>query len=127
MGFAVGLTKYPIGHKAYIYKPPTQTETIARGRKAKHIDHYFGPGTITSQMRMRSMVISLNGREFQRDVGMVLLEKPKIGDHDPTIRDRTTLGVQQLTEENQQIDPLQEGEFIIIKDNPQLVKCYPTE
>ena len=47
-GHEVDLTKYPIGHIAYIYKPPTQAETIARGRKPKHIDHYIGPGTITS-------------------------------------------------------------------------------
>ena len=47
-GHEVDLTKYPIGHIAYIYKPPTQAETIARGRKAKHINHYIGPGTITS-------------------------------------------------------------------------------
>jgi hypothetical protein len=95
-GYAVDLTKYPIGHKAYIYKPPpTQAETIARGRKAKHIDHYIGPGTITSHMGTRSMVISLNGRDFQRDAGMVLLEKPRARDQNPTVRDRTITGVQQ--------------------------------
>ncbi len=85
-GYAVDLIKYSIDHKAYMYKPPTETETIARGRKAKHIDHYIGPGTITSYIGTRSMVIRLNGRDFQRDAGMVLLEKPKTGDHDPTIR-----------------------------------------
>ncbi len=73
------------------------------------------------------MVISLNGRDFQRDTGMVLLEKPRAGDHDPTIRDRTIIGVQQLTEENQQINPLQEGEFIIVKDEPQATDWYCAE
>ncbi len=34
-GYAVDLTKYPIGRNAFIYKPPTQAETISRGRKAK--------------------------------------------------------------------------------------------
>jgi hypothetical protein len=126
-GHEVDLTKYPIGHIAYIYKPPTQAETIARGRKAKHIDHYIGPGTITSHMGTRSMVISLNGRDFQRDAGMVLLEKPRAGDHDPTIRDRTIIGVQQLTAYNQQINPLQEGEFIIVKDDPQATDWYCAE
>jgi hypothetical protein len=31
-GYAVYLTKYPIGHKAYIYKTPNQAKTIARSR-----------------------------------------------------------------------------------------------
>jgi hypothetical protein len=84
-GYAVDLTKYPIGRKAFIYKPPTQAETISRGGKAKHIDHYIGPGTITSHIGTRSMVIRLNDRDFQRDAGMILLEKPKEGDRDPTI------------------------------------------
>jgi hypothetical protein len=47
------------------------------------------------------MVIRLDGRDFQRDAEMVLLEKPKAGDHDPTIRDRAIIGVQRFTEENQ--------------------------
>ena len=84
-GYVVDLTKYTVGRKAFIYKPPTQAETIARGRKAKHIDHYIGPGTITSHLGTRSMVIRMNGRDFQRDAGMVLLEKPKADDHDPAV------------------------------------------
>jgi hypothetical protein len=36
-GYAVDLSKYPMGHKAYIYKPPTQAETIARGRNRLNI------------------------------------------------------------------------------------------
>ncbi len=86
-GYAVDLTKYPIGRKAFTYKPLTQAETVSRGRKAKHVDHYIGPGTITSHIGTRSMVIRLNDRDFQRDTGMVLLEKPKEGDRDPTIED----------------------------------------
>jgi hypothetical protein len=41
-GQAVDLGKYGIGHKAYLYKPPSMKDTIARGRRAKHIDHYVG-------------------------------------------------------------------------------------
>jgi hypothetical protein len=73
------------------------------------------------------MVISLNGRDFQRDAGMVLLEESKAGDHDPTIRDRTIIGAQRFTEDNQQINPLQEGEFIIVKDDPQATDWYCVE
>ncbi len=52
-------------------------ETITRGRRAKHIDHYVGPGVITRHIGTRSMVIRLNGKDFQRDAGMIMLEKPK--------------------------------------------------
>ncbi len=63
-------------------------ETITRGRRAKHIDHYIGPGIITKHIGTRSMVIRLNGRDFQRDAGMIMLEKSSIADEDPAIRDR---------------------------------------
>jgi hypothetical protein len=71
-----------------LYKPPTQQETIARGRKAKHIDHYIGPGTITSHLGTRSVVVTIkdkNGieRKYQRDAGMILLRKPRPDDQDP--------------------------------------------
>jgi hypothetical protein len=98
-GYAVDLTKYPIDRKAFIYKPPTQAETIARGRKVKHMDHCIGPGMITKYIGTRSMVVRLNGRNFQRDAGMVLLEKPKVGDNNSTIRDRMIVGAQKFTEE----------------------------
>ena len=126
-GYAVDLTKYPIGRNAFIYKPPTQAETISRGRKAKHIDHYIGPGIITSHIGTRSMVIRLNDRDFQRDAGMVLLEKPKAGDRDPTTEDRMVIGVQTFTDEIQLINPLQEGEFIIVKDDPNARDWYCAE
>ncbi len=34
------------------------------------------------------MVIRLNGKDFQRDAGMIMLEKPREADEDPTIRDK---------------------------------------
>jgi hypothetical protein len=39
-GQVVNLDELPIGatSKAYIYKPPTQQETISKGRKAKHTE-----------------------------------------------------------------------------------------
>ncbi len=75
-GHPVDITRYQVGKEAYLYKPPTMAETITRGRKAKHIDHYIGPGTIIRHIGTRSVVISLNGKEFQRDAGMVILENP---------------------------------------------------
>jgi hypothetical protein len=73
------------------------------------------------------MVIRMNGRDFQRDAGMVLLEKPKALDHDPAIRDRRIIGVQKFNIGSQEIDPLQEGEFVIIKDDPQARDWYCAE
>jgi hypothetical protein len=53
-----------------------------KGRRAKHIDHYIGPGRIVRHIETRSLVISMKDsnnvdREYQRDAGMVLLRKPK--------------------------------------------------
>jgi hypothetical protein len=73
------------------------------------------------------MVIRMNNRDFQRDAGMVLLEKPKEGDRDPTIEDRTIIGVQKFTDEIQLINPLREREFIIIKDDPNAHDWYCAE
>jgi hypothetical protein len=52
-GQKVDLTKYVIGPKAYFYKPPSMNDTITRGRRAKHIDHYVGPGIITKHLGTR--------------------------------------------------------------------------
>ena len=73
------------------------------------------------------MVIQMNGREYQRDAGMVLLEKPKAEDHDPAVRDRRIIGVQRYTIGSQETNPLQEGEFVIIKDDPQARDWYCAE
>ncbi len=87
-GHAVNLDNYPIGKEAYLYKTPSMAETIARGRRAKHIDQYIGPGVITKHIGTRSIVIRLNGRDFQRDTGMIMLEKSTIAEEDPAIRGR---------------------------------------
>jgi hypothetical protein len=73
------------------------------------------------------MVIRLNDQDFQRDARMILLEKPKDGDQDPTIEDRMVIGVQTGTDEIQLINPLQEGEFIIVKDDPNANDWYCAE
>jgi hypothetical protein len=73
------------------------------------------------------MVIRMNGRDFQKDAGMVLLEKPKADDHDPAIRDRRIIEAQRLTIGSQEINPLQEGDFVIIKDDPQAWDWYCVE
>ncbi len=55
------------------------------------MDHYIGPGIITKYVGTRSMVITLNGREFQRDAGMIMLEKPRIMDDRIEVNYYTTI------------------------------------
>jgi hypothetical protein len=64
------------------------------------------------------MVIALNGREFQREAGMIILEKLRISDYDPTIRNRTIIRTQLNNNASRTANPLQEGEFVIMKDDP---------
>ena len=123
-GHVVNLDNYPIGKQAYLYKPPSMAETITRGRRAKHIDHYVGPGVITKHIGTRSMVVRLNGKDFQRDAGMILLEKPKEAEDDPTIRDRMIIATQAHSNALRITHPLQEGEFIIVKDDPNANDWY---
>jgi hypothetical protein len=113
--------------EAYLYKPPTMAETITRGRRAKHIDHYIGPGIIMRHIGTKSMVIALHGREFQRDAGMIILEKPRIPDYDPTIGNRTIIGTQLNDLASRTANPLQEGEFVIMKDDPNAKDWYCAE
>jgi hypothetical protein len=77
-GQTVDLEKYVIGHNAYFYKPSSMNKTVTRGRRAKHIDHYVGPGTIIKHLGTRSIIIRYKEKDFQRDAGMVMLEKPRI-------------------------------------------------
>jgi len=126
-GQTVDLSKYTIGKEAYLYKPPTMAETIARGRRAKHIDHYVGPGLITRHVGTRSMVITLNGREFQRDAGMIMLEKPTMDDLDPTVRNGEIIETQLNNYASRIMKPLQEGEYVIMKDDPNAGDWYCAE
>ncbi len=52
-GLVVDLEKYPIGKQTYLYKPPSMAETITSDRRAKHIDHYVGPGVIIKHIGTR--------------------------------------------------------------------------
>ncbi len=98
-------------------------DTIARGRRAKHIDHFVGPGLITRHIGTRLMVIPLNGREFQRDAGMIILEKPIMADYDPIVRNGEVIETQLNNHASRSMKPLQEGEYVIMKDDPNAVLC----
>jgi hypothetical protein len=96
-GQLVDLANMPVGAEAYVYKPPSQQETIRKGRRAKHIDHYIGPGRIVKHIGTRSVVVVIKDdhnidREYQRDAGMVLLKKPRPSDADPEFMRHQTIG-----------------------------------
>ena len=59
-GVQINLDNFPIGSNAYFYKPPNQGEGVKAGRKAKHLDHYIGPGVIEERIGDRSFVIRYN-------------------------------------------------------------------
>jgi hypothetical protein len=126
-GQKVDLERYIIGQNAYLYKPPSMNETITRGRRAKHIDHYVGPGVIMKHIGTRSVEIRYQGKDFQRDAGMVMLEKPRFVGEDPTIANRAIIGPQLNSEASRTANPLQEGEFVIMKDDPGAVTWYCAE
>jgi hypothetical protein len=121
----------PIGAEAYIYKPPSQQETINNGRRAKHIDHYIGPGRIVRYIGTRSVVVSIKGcnnveREYQRDAGMVLLKKPKPVDIEPEFT-RERLGTRASSKADLNEHPIKEVEFLILKDDPNAKDWYCAE
>ena len=131
-GRIIDMDKLQIGTKAYIYKPPTANETKTRGRKAKHLDHYIGPGTIIKHIGKRSVVVQVKDkdgtpREYQRDAGMVILHKVRPCEMDPSIRITNHLGTRVHTTDMLQKEPLQEGEFIILKDGPEAKDWYCAE
>jgi hypothetical protein len=78
------------GDHVYFYKPPTQQEIARRGRKAKHLAHYHGPATVRGKVdgRDRQYHIEYNGKDFKRDISMLIPEKRMkeidVNRHDPT-------------------------------------------
>ena len=131
-GQVVDLNDYTIGSKAYVYKPPTQQETISRGRKAKHIDHYIGPGTIARHIGTRSVVVTIRDnkgieREYQRDAGMVLLKKARPDEQDPTYHQERSQGTRNSSKQDLAANHLKEGEIVILKDDPEAKDWYCAE
>jgi hypothetical protein len=70
-----------------------------------------------------------NGRNitYKRDIGMLLLKKPKVGDDDLTIPRRAVIGTQAHSDTLGNAAPLQVGEHIILKDGPLATTWYCAE
>ena len=58
---------------------------------------------------------------------MIILEQPGTTDEDPTIRDKVVIPTQASSNAARIINPLQEGEFVIIKDDPNAKDWYCAE
>jgi len=63
------------GMKVYFYKPPSQQEVATKGRKAKHLAHFHGPATVTAIPRRRQLELQYEGKEFNRDISLVIPAK----------------------------------------------------
>jgi hypothetical protein len=79
---------------------------------------YVGRGVITKHIGTRSVVIRYQGKDFQRDAGMLMLGKPRFVGEDPTIANKFIIGPQLNSVALRTVKPLQEGEFDIMKDDP---------
>ena len=131
-GQPVDMSRYPVGTKVFFYKPPSKQEADGKGRKVKHIDHYVGPARITKHIGTRSVQLEMeehNGRNitYKRDIGMLLLRKPKTNDPDPTIPLRAVIGTQIHSAAVRESTPIEVGEHIIIKDGPLATTWYCAE
>lgn len=63
------------GLQVYFYKPPTQEETTHKDRKRKHLSFYHGPAKITGKPRDRQYTLEYQGKEFTRDISMIVLKQ----------------------------------------------------
>jgi hypothetical protein len=107
------------GTKVYFYKPPSQADTQARGRKAKHLDHYIGPAIIVRQIGSRSFIIRYTDkkgveRTYQRDAAMLSLVLPN-----KILKDMSdTCTTTKAPHKHRSLieSPIEEGEVILLKD-----------
>ena len=125
-GREIDLTKMKTGTDVYFYKPPTVQDSERLSRKAKHIDHYVGPGKIIGQIGDRSFMIKYTNKrtgkthEFQRDAGMILLEKPLVTNRDPSSIVRSS-----KTPSRQIDEPTpMEGEFTVLQGEVEAGSWY---
>ena len=123
-----------IGDSVYFYRPPSQNEVLANGRKKKHLYHYHGPARIVKKLRDRQYEIEYTyttkqGKSrtvtFQRDASMLVPEKHSVlitEDFDPMASITPSKPVRHDSNL-----PLEEGEVIICKDDPRGQEWYLAE
>jgi hypothetical protein len=113
--------------KVYFYKPPSQADTLARGRKTKHLDHYVGTAIIVRQVGSRSFIIQYTDkkgvkRTYQRDAAMLSLVPPA-----KVIKDLSEPCMVIKSPHNHrslEASPIAEGEVVILKDGADSTSWY---
>ena len=111
----------------YFYKPPSQADTQARGRKAKHLDHYIGPATIVRQVGSRSFIVQFTDKKgvnriYQRDAAMLSLIPPSKIEGDPS--DINAMFKSPHNHISIKKTPIEEGEIILLKDGSKANTWY---
>ena len=105
----------PIGSKIWFYKPPSQEEAIAKGRKVKHLSHYHGPAKITKQINKHIYEFQFNGKTYQREQGMLIRHSEnKTLDRS---YDHESIDAK-LCPTKHNSSPLRDGEYVITKGDP---------
>ena len=71
MGKKISTKAFEPKSLVYFYKPPTQAQALATGRKVKHLAHYCGPATVLNHLGRNAYKLAFEGKTFQRDAGMI--------------------------------------------------------
>ena len=104
-----------VGMRVYFYKPPSQQEVAAKGRKAKHLAHYHGPATVTVS-RKRQLELRYEGKTFNRDISLVIPAKDftdlEVDSFDPVVTEAVSPPSRHVVGEVPK-----EGELVVIKDS----------
>jgi len=104
-----------VGMRVYFYKPPSQQEVAAKGRKAKHLAHYHGPATVTVS-RKRQLELRYEGKTFNRDISLVIPAKDftdlEVDSFDPVVTEAVSPPSRHVVGELPK-----EGELVVIKDS----------
>ena len=113
---------FAVGSKVWYYRPPTQEEAMKTGRKVKHLSHYHGPATVTKQVNRHIYEFTHKGKTYQREQGMLI---PYAGRNtlDTNFDHETLMGDQQVQKHTNNM-PLKEGEYVIMKDDPEAKSWY---
>ena len=106
----------PVGSKIWFYKPPSQEEAIAKGRKVKHLSHYHGPAKITRQINKHIYEFEFNGKTYQREQGM-LIRHSENKTLDRSF-DHESIDAKLCPTKHNSSIPLRDGEYVIMKGDP---------
>jgi hypothetical protein len=102
--------------KVYFYKPSSQQDVSAKGRKAKHLARYYGPATVTAMPRRRQLELQYEGKSFNRNISLVIPAKD-FGSLDVSSFDPVTTETVATPSLHIKGEIPREGELVVIKDS----------